>query len=48
MLEKWKCGVDIEKVFGILLADLSKPFDSLSRKPLLVKLHAYMVLVSQH
>ena len=41
MLEKWKNAVDKGKVFGALVTDLSKAFDSLSHDLLIAKLHAY-------
>ena len=41
MLEKWKNAVDTEKIFGALLTDLSKAFDSLSHDLLITKLNAY-------
>ena len=41
MIEKWKKAVDNKKVFGALLADLSKTFDSMSNDLLTAKLHAY-------
>ena len=41
MIEKWKKAVDNKKVFGALLADLSKTFDSMSNDLLIAKLHAY-------
>ena len=46
MLERWKSVVDNEKVFGILLTDLSKTFDCLSYELLLAKVHAYGFNVS--
>ena len=46
MLEKWKRAVDNGKVFGILLTNLSKAFDSLSHENLLAKLHAYGFSIS--
>ena len=41
MLEKWKNAVDKGKIFGALLTDLSKAFDSLSHDLLMAKLNAY-------
>ena len=41
MLEKWKNAVDKGKVFGALLTDLSKAFDSFSHDLLIAKLNAY-------
>ena len=41
MLEKWKSSVDKWKAFGILLPDLSKTFDCLSRELIVAKLDAY-------
>ena len=41
MLEKWKNTVDKGKIFGALLAGLSKAFDSLSHDLLIAKLNAY-------
>ena len=41
MLEKWKNAVDKGKIFGTLLTDLSKAFDSLSHDLLIAKLNAY-------
>ena len=41
MLEKWKSSVDKEKVFGVLLTDLSKTFDCLSDELIIAKLNAY-------
>ena len=41
MLEKWKRVVHNGKTFGLLLTDLSKAFDCLSRELLLAKLRAY-------
>ena len=41
MLEKWKSAVDKEKLFGALLAELSKVFDFILHDFLLAKLHAY-------
>ena len=46
MLEKWKRAVDNGKVFGILLTNLPKAFDSLSHENLLAKLHAYGFSIS--
>ena len=46
MLEKWKRAVDNGKVFGILLTDLSKVFECLSRELPLAKLHAYGFSIS--
>ena len=41
MLEKWKNAVDKGKIFGALLTDLSRVFDSLSHDLLIAKLNAY-------
>ena len=41
MLEKWKNAVDKGKIFGALLTDFSKAFDSLSHDLLIAKLNAY-------
>ena len=41
MLEKWKNAVDKRKIFGALLTELSKAFDSLSHDLLIAKLNAY-------
>ena len=41
MLEKWKAVVDIKKIFGALLTDLSKAFDYLSHDLLLAKLNTF-------
>ena len=41
MLEYWKSEVDKRKVFGVLLTDLSKAFDSLSHELIIAKLNAY-------
>ena len=41
MLKKWKNAVDKGKIFGALLTDLSKAFDSLSHDLLIAKLNAY-------
>ena len=41
MLEKWKNAVDKGKIFGTLLTDLSKAFDSLSHDLLIAKLNGY-------
>ena len=40
MLEKWKSAADNKKVFGALLTNLSKAFDYLSHKLIIVKLNA--------
>ena len=41
MPEAWKEATDNSKVFGALLADLSKAFDCLSHDVLIAKWHAY-------
>ena len=41
MLEKWKQCVDKGKVFGALLTDLSKSFDSLDHELLTAKVKSY-------
>ena len=41
LLEKWKNAVDKGKIFGTLLTDLSKAFDSFSHELLIAKLNAY-------
>ena len=39
--DKWKKAVDSNKVFGALLADLSKEFDCICHDLLVAKLHAH-------
>ena len=46
MLEKWKRAVDNNKVFGVLLTDLSKAFDFISHDLLIAKLNAYGLSLS--
>ena len=41
LLEKWRCNVDQGRVFGALLTDLSKAFDSLLHDIIIAKLNAY-------
>ena len=41
MIDKWKKAVDNNKVFGALLADLSKSFDCICHELLVAKLNAY-------
>ena len=41
LIEKWKESVDNGGAFGALFTDLSKAFNCLSHKLLIVKLHAY-------
>ena len=41
LLEKWKQAVGNGQMFGALMTDLSKAFDSLDHKLLIVKLNAY-------
>ena len=46
MLKKWKRVVDNDKVFRVLLTDLSKPFDCISHNLLMAKLNAYGLSLS--
>ena len=41
MLERWKKGLDNDKIAGALLTDLSKAFDCLKHELLIAKLRAY-------
>ena len=41
LLEKWRNAVDKGKLFGALLTDLSKAFDSFNHELLIAKLNAY-------
>ena len=41
MIDKWKKAVENNKVFGAILTDLSKAFDSICHDLLVAKLHAY-------
>ena len=42
MVEKWKKSVDNVKVFGALLTDLSKVFDSFDHEMFITKLKVYV------
>lgn len=44
MIEKSKKAVDNKMVFGTLLSDLSKTFDSISYDHSIAKLHTYGLL----
>ena len=41
MIEKWKLSLDDRGFTGGILMDLSKAFDTINHKLLIVKLHAY-------
>ena len=41
LLEKWKAAVDIGKLFGALLTDLSKAFDCLNHELFIAKINVY-------
>ena len=41
LLEKWKAAVDIGKLLGALLTDLSKVFDCLNHELLIAKINVY-------
>ena len=42
LTKKWKAAVDKGKVFGALLTDLLKAFDSLNLEPFIAKLNTYV------
>ena len=42
-IEKWQLCLDQRSVFGILLTDLSKVFNSFSQKLLVARLNAYVL-----
>ena len=42
-IEKWQLCLDQGLVFGILLTDLSKAFNSFSQKLLVARLNAYVL-----